>query len=344
MNLPEETERGIYMPVQVYPMFETALRAAAGRTVDEHERHLGKLWSDLSHVAAGNEYAWIRDAKSPEEITTVTREQPDDRLPYPKYMNSNNDVDMGAAIIMCSVEAARRLGVPEDRWVFPHSGTDCHEHKFVSHRDTFARTPAIELGGRRALELAGVGIDDIAIIDLYSCFPAAVQLGAASLGIDLVAPVVTHRRPAVRRRPVEQLRDARDRLVVTTCASSRANTGWSGRTAATRPSTRSACTPPSRRPTGFRHDQATGRDRPTPRAASWRCPADAAGAGDDRGVHRDVLPRRRARAAARLVSARRRSSGVGFVHRRRHRRRRCATANGSAPPSPSTADGTLHLD
>jgi acetyl-CoA C-acetyltransferase len=185
MNLPEETERGIYMPVQVYPMFETALRAAAGRSVDEHQRHLGALWSDLSHVAAGNEYAWIRDAKSSEEITTVTSNNRMIGFPYPKYMNSNNDVDMGAAIIMCSVEAARRLGVPEDRWVFPHSGADCHEHKFVSHRDTFARTPAIELGGQRALELAGVGIDDISIIDLYSCFPAAVQLGAASLGLGL---------------------------------------------------------------------------------------------------------------------------------------------------------------
>jgi acetyl-CoA C-acetyltransferase len=86
---------------------------------------------------------------------------------------------------MCSVEAARRLGVPGERWVFPHSGADCHEHKFVSNRDTFARTPAIELGGKAALELAGVGIDDIAIVDLYSCFPAAVQLGAASLGLDL---------------------------------------------------------------------------------------------------------------------------------------------------------------
>ncbi len=185
MNLPAETERGIYMPVQVYPMFETALRAAAGRTPEDHLAHLGSLWSDLSQVAAGNEYAWIRDAKSAEEITTVSSTNRMIGLPYPKYMNSNNDVDMGAAIIMCSVEAARRLGVAEDRWVFPQSGTDCHEHTFVSHRDTFSRTPAIELGGRRALELAGVGIDDIGIIDLYSCFPAAVQLGAASLGIDL---------------------------------------------------------------------------------------------------------------------------------------------------------------
>lgn len=105
-------------------------------------------------------------------------------LPYPKLMNSNNDVDMAAALIMCSVEAARRLGVPEDRWVFPHAGTDCHEHNYVSHRDDFTRTPAIEIGGSRVLELAGVGIDDVSIIDLYSCFPAAVQLGARSLGID----------------------------------------------------------------------------------------------------------------------------------------------------------------
>ena len=185
MNHPHERELGIYMPVQIYPMFETALRAAAGRSVADHQAHLGRLWSDLSHVAADNPYAWIRDPKTPEEIIDVG---PDNRMigfPYPKLMNSNSDVDMGASLIMCSVEAARRLGVDEDLWVFPQSGTDCHEHEFVSNRDTFARTPAIELGGRRALDLAGVGIDDVKLIDLYSCFPSAVQLGAASLGVDL---------------------------------------------------------------------------------------------------------------------------------------------------------------
>ncbi len=184
MNHPAERELGIVMPVQIYPMFETALRAAAGRTVEEHQAYLGKLWSDLSHVAAGNPDAWIRDAKTPEEITTVG---PTNRMigfPYPKLMNSNSDVDMGAALIMCSVDAARRMGISADRWVFPHSGTDCHEHDFVSNRDTFARTPAIELGGRRALDLANTSIDDVELVDLYSCFPAAVQLGAQSLGID----------------------------------------------------------------------------------------------------------------------------------------------------------------
>lgn len=185
MNHPAEVARQIVMPVQVYPMFETAIRAAAGRSPEEQLTRISELWSRFSHVAADNPKAWIRDAKSPEEIRTVG---PDNRmigLPYAKYMNSNNDVDMGAALIMMSVEAARRLGVPEDRWVFPLAGTDCHEHQYVSNRWSFHETPAIELGGRLALELAGLTIDDVDLVDLYSCFPSAVQLGAQSLGLDI---------------------------------------------------------------------------------------------------------------------------------------------------------------
>jgi acetyl-CoA C-acetyltransferase len=112
MNHPDEIARQITMPVQVYPMFETAIRAAAGRTPEEQLVRISELWSRFSQVAADNPKAWIRDAKTPEEIRTVG---PDNRmigLPYAKYMNSNNDVDMGAALLMMSVEAAERLGVP----------------------------------------------------------------------------------------------------------------------------------------------------------------------------------------------------------------------------------------
>jgi len=179
-----ERELGIVLPVQVYPMFETAIRAADGRSVEDHRAHLGRLWSDLSHVAASNPNAWIQEPKTADEIVEIGPQNRMIGIPYPKYMNSNSDVDMGAALIMCSAEAAQRLGVAEDRWVFPHAGSDCHEHNFVSNRDTFARTPAIELGGRRVLDLAGIGIDDVDLIDLYSCFPSAVQLGQRSLGID----------------------------------------------------------------------------------------------------------------------------------------------------------------
>lgn len=188
MNLQAEIDRGVYMPVQVYPMFETAIRASLGADPDEHLRRVSEMWARFSATAAANPNAWIRDALTAEQIRTPGERNRMIGAPYTKVMNSNNDVDMAAAVIMCSVEAARRLGVPEDRWVFPHSGSDCHEHPHVSHRDTFAATPAVELGGHMALELADATIDDIALIDLYSCFPSAVQLGARSLGLDPFDP------------------------------------------------------------------------------------------------------------------------------------------------------------
>jgi acetyl-CoA C-acetyltransferase len=104
-------------------------------------------------------------------------------------MNSNNGVDQSAALLLCSVEAARQAGVPEDRWVFPHAGTDAHDQPFVSNRENLRSSPAIRLAGRRALDLAGVGPDDLAHVDLYSCFPSAVQIAAGELGLALDRPL-----------------------------------------------------------------------------------------------------------------------------------------------------------
>jgi acetyl-CoA C-acetyltransferase len=208
MTHPAEAARGIHLPVQVYPLFESAARAAAGTPPDEHLAGIGELWSRFSAVAASNPSAWTRTALTAAEIIGIT---PANRIigwPYRKLMNANNDVDMAAALIMCSAQRARSLGIASDRWIFPHAGTDCHEHNHVSHRWSLADVPAVRIGGRRALELAGIDIDDVALVDLYSCFPSAVRLGARARHR---RPAHPHRRADVRRRSVEQLLDARDR-------------------------------------------------------------------------------------------------------------------------------------
>jgi acetyl-CoA C-acetyltransferase len=56
--------------------------------------------------------------------------------------------------VVCSVAKAIELGMPTDRWVFPWSGTDAHEHWHVSSRWSLAEAPAIGLAGRRG---AGAG-------------------------------------------------------------------------------------------------------------------------------------------------------------------------------------------
>lgn len=187
MNMPEELSRKIMMPIQIYPLFETALRAQAGRSVADHQVHISELYARFSAVATTNPYAWSKKQYTAEEIRTASDTNRMIGFPYPKLMNSNNDVDMSAALILCSAEKAAALGVPRDRWIFPQSGSDAHEHAFISHRNHFYDTPAIELAGRRVLELAGLSINDIDLVDLYSCFPSAVQLGAKSLGLDIDA-------------------------------------------------------------------------------------------------------------------------------------------------------------
>ena len=185
MNHEVEVARNITLPIEIYPMFETALRARDGRSIDDHQHRIAQLWSRFAKTASTNPHAWSHTPFTPDEIRTPSPRNRMIGFPYTKLMNSNNDVDMAAALILCSAEKATSLGIPRDRWVFIHAGTDCHEHAFVSHRHSFTDTPAIRLGGRMALELANTSLDNIDVIDLYSCFPSAVQLGAESLGLSL---------------------------------------------------------------------------------------------------------------------------------------------------------------
>jgi acetyl-CoA C-acetyltransferase len=184
-----ELKAGVRQPVQMYPVFENALRYARHETIPQHLERVSKLWAGFSAVAAKNPHAWIREAKTAEQIRTPG---PDNRMvsfPYPKLMNSNNNVDQGAALILTSVETAQRLGIAREKWVFPWAGTDAHDFYYVSERDDLCSSPAIRFAGRRALELAGVGVGDLAHVDVYSCFPVAVQVAAREIGLDESRPL-----------------------------------------------------------------------------------------------------------------------------------------------------------
>ncbi|MCT7661946.1 acetyl-CoA acetyltransferase [Mycobacterium deserti] len=185
---PEDLRIHLDRPAYVYPMFEQALRIAAGRTPDEHRRHIGELWSQFSAIAATNPHAWNREPVSAEEIW---QPGPSNRMvswPYTKLMNSNNMVDQGAALVLMSVDRATYLQIPSERWVFPYAGSDSHDTYTIGERAEFHQSPAIRIAGRRALELAETSVDDMDLIDVYSCFPSAVQVAANELGLPLGDP------------------------------------------------------------------------------------------------------------------------------------------------------------
>lgn len=184
MGGPAEVEAGLVMPVAVYPLFENALRAAAGRGIAEHGRAIAGLWAGFSAVAESNPHAVLRRRFSAEEIGTPTADNRMVGFPYPKLMNANNHVDQAAAILLASAGTAAGLGVARDRWVFPISAAEADDHP-LSERADLHSSPAIAAAGRAALRLAGIGAGELAHVDLYSCFPSAVQVAAAELGLPL---------------------------------------------------------------------------------------------------------------------------------------------------------------
>ncbi len=177
-----EVERGILMPTQCYPLFENALWHESGRSLRAHLEAVGAMWAGFSRIAAANPYAFRREAYTADEIITPTAENRMVAFPYTKRMVSNPDVDMASGLVICSAEAAASHGVPIDRWVFLHAGTDGTDRK-MSERPDFVSSASIGVAGRRVLELAGTDVDSVAHLDIYSCFPSAVQLALLELGI-----------------------------------------------------------------------------------------------------------------------------------------------------------------
>ena len=139
----------------------------------------------VSEVAAGQPCAWTPTAYTAEELAQAS---PSNRLvthPYRKLHNANIQVDQAAAVIVCSAAHARSLGVPSDRWVFLHASAAATDVWNLSERDRLDRSPAIAACARGLFEHTAKGPDDLDYLDLYSCFPAAVQLAAGELGLDL---------------------------------------------------------------------------------------------------------------------------------------------------------------
>jgi acetyl-CoA C-acetyltransferase len=182
-----EIERKLYVPARQYAIMETALRAASGQTIAGHAREVAALWDGFSAVARARPEAWKRDAP-PLGAGMATAENPWYAWPYTKQHCSYWTVDQAAGHILCSASAAQAAGIPRERWVFPLAAAESNAMIMLSERAEPHRSPAVAAAGRALTELAGTAPADADHIDLYSCFPAAVRVQAAELGLSADRP------------------------------------------------------------------------------------------------------------------------------------------------------------
>ena len=185
---PREIACRMYDAASHYALIEQARRVADGRSFAEHRDEVARLWAHVGAAAATNPAAWQQVVPA-EQIATTG---PGNRMlafPYNKWHVSQQNVDQAAALVFCSVAVATELGIPRERWVFPHAIVDANHMVPVTNRGLLHRSPGFACAGARAAELAGVALDAIAHVDLYSCFPIAVRTQLLELGLDPAGPV-----------------------------------------------------------------------------------------------------------------------------------------------------------
>lgn len=184
-RMPEEERAGVVSATAMFGLCETSLRRARGESPEAHRHRLAELQAGMSQIASRNPHAWIREAVDAE---TILNPGPGNRMvhyPYTKLMTSNISVDQSAAFIICSTEAADRFGVPAAQRIHLRAATEMSFGTRLKERIALHQHPGQELAAQRVLELANVRPDELDHVDVYSCFPFAVQAGAASLGLGL---------------------------------------------------------------------------------------------------------------------------------------------------------------
>jgi acetyl-CoA C-acetyltransferase len=167
---------GLIAPVDVYPLYENAGRAAYGQTLAQGQDESAQIWAQFSAVAANNPGAWLRRQVSAEEIKTVSAVNRPIAFPYCKFMVANSSVNQGAGFIVTSLAEARARGIGEDRMIFVGPGAAAHEPVDVLARENYFESAGMSVSLRKALELNGVASADLDYAELYSCFPCVPKM------------------------------------------------------------------------------------------------------------------------------------------------------------------------
>ena len=182
---PSEISHSVFEAYLTFALFDNARRAHLGRGLDEHRGADGVVMAAMTAVAAADpEHAWFPVARSADEVATATPENRMVAYPYTKLMTSIMDVDMAAAVLLASAERADALGVPEERRVYLRGWGYAEEPEHVAGHHHLWHSPAIAAAAGAALAGAGIGVDDVAHLDLYSCFASSVCFALDALGIE----------------------------------------------------------------------------------------------------------------------------------------------------------------
>lgn len=174
---------GVAAPIGGYALAENVRRERLGLSLADYRMEIGALFAPFTQVAARNPHSAAPSVRTATDLATLTERNRLIAEPYGRLVVSRDQVNQGAAIVLAAAGAARRLGVPEHRWVHIHGVADCAEPSMLT-RAAIEQSPAAVAAISAALDMAGTGFARLAASDLYSCFAIPVFNLLDAFGLD----------------------------------------------------------------------------------------------------------------------------------------------------------------
>jgi acetyl-CoA C-acetyltransferase len=174
---PAEIAHELFQAYSSFAIRDIARRAHLGVEPEDHRRALGELFAPMTKVAAANPNAWFPIERTAEELSTPTADNRLVAYPYTKLLISVMDVDLAGAVVLAADT------VPAEKRVFLRGWSYQTDPVYVAEHDDLWRSPAMAATTTEAMATAGADIDDVAHLDLYSCFPSSVAFALDALGL-----------------------------------------------------------------------------------------------------------------------------------------------------------------
>ena len=179
----EELASGMFLPVHYYALIENRQAHQLGHDPAQHRRYMAEMLAPFSKVAAANPYAQIAQVRSVEDlVNTGANKNYLISLPYSRLLVAQDAVNQGAAVIATSVGRARELGIDPSHWIFVQGYAEGAE-TYLSGRADPARSEVMRKVLTNTLARAETSASDMDLIDIYSCFPCAVEAACDALNL-----------------------------------------------------------------------------------------------------------------------------------------------------------------
>lgn len=163
------------MAVGYYAVMESAMRKSKSLTLKEHEDYLGSMYADFSEIASKNQYAASDKSISKDQIMLANSDNKPMAYPYNKYHCTSWNVSQASAILICEEGLADQLNISKQKRIYPMASSETNHMIALIQRPSLISSAGLKLASEKINEVIDKHSINLNLIDLYSCFPVAVQ-------------------------------------------------------------------------------------------------------------------------------------------------------------------------